>query len=398
MTAAGVRGNTTMRRRASVVLVVITAVGIVLSSLAVWTRATLLSTDHYVQVMTDLVQNEQVVQDISDRIAAQTVVALDVQARVAAVLPDKAGFLAAPLTDRIQTSLSNGIDRILSTDQFQAIWVAANRAFHTQLLAVLRGQSSVANLENGELSIDLFAVVPLAVEQLRTAGVLPADSVLPDLSNLDLTAARQKLGAALGVTIPPDLGKIVLLDAPALQRLQTAVQALDTLVLVLVLLTVIVALAALAISPRRLRTALYLSLTAVMALALVRIATAGASNVLADALAAGGSGAIVGNAITVLLNDYRSWLFLFLIAGAVAAVVAALADRATRSGLVRPSDPQLRTLALVAVGIVVVGAIFGLDWAIFVSAGVAMWAVAHVGSTPDTAPPEPVLEDAAQAA
>src|SRR5215203_2356812 len=119
--------------RLAVALAVVAALCITLAAISTWTRATVLDTERYVAVVTDLGGDERVIGVVSQRLAAQTVVALDIEARVAGVLPPRATFLAPTLTERIEASVARGISRLIASDRAQVIWSEANRRLHTRL-------------------------------------------------------------------------------------------------------------------------------------------------------------------------------------------------------------------------------------------------------------------------
>src|SRR5215203_5755170 len=91
--------------RLAVVLAVVAALCITLAAISTWTRATVFDTERYVAVVTDLGSDARVISVVSQRLASQTMAALDVEARVASVLPPRATFLAPTLTERIEASV-----------------------------------------------------------------------------------------------------------------------------------------------------------------------------------------------------------------------------------------------------------------------------------------------------
>jgi hypothetical protein len=366
----------TSRRRLSTVLLVVAAISLTLASVAVWTRATLLDTDRYVAVVSAVAADEQVIATASQRLAAQTVDALDIAARVEAVLPPRAGFLAAPLTERIEARAAEGLARLLATDQAQQLWAGANRRLHASLVAVVRGESSALALEDGVLTLDLFPVVVTAIGQLQANGVIPADVTLPDLSaEEDLEAARQRLGTALGVALPSDLGKVVVADAPALERVRSVVGLLDALVVWLVILTVVAAVGAVVVSTRRTRTVLWMGLLAVSLLVVVRLIISAATSVLTAQVADAEVGATLGSVLGLLTDDLYAWLAGIMLATAALTIVVWLVRHQPWRGLGRPSQQDTLALVLLVVAGGVIWALLGIEAALLGAIVLACWAL-----------------------
>jgi hypothetical protein len=395
----------TSRRRLSTVLLVVAAISLTLASVAVWTRATLLDTDRYVAVVSAVAADEQVIATASQRLAAQTVDALDIAARVEAVLPPRAGFLAAPLTERIEARAAEGLARLLATDQAQQLWAGANRRLHASLVAVVRGESSALALEDGVLTLDLFPVVVTAIGQLQANGVIPADVTLPDLSaEEDLEAARQRLGTALGVALPSDLGKVVVADAPALERVRSVVGLLDALVVWLVLLAVVAAVGAVVVSTRRTRTVLWMGLLAVSLLVVVRLIITAATSVLTAQVADAEVGATLGSVLGLLTDDLYAWLAGIMLATAALTIVVWLVRHRPWRGLGRPSQQDTLALVLLVVAGGVIWALLGIEAALLGAIVLACWALwstrraDQATGTPAGPIQEPTSPDAASTA
>jgi hypothetical protein len=385
-----------LRRRLSAVLLVIAAVCLTLASVAAWTRSSLLDTDRYVAIVTAVGADEQVIALASDRLATQIVVAVDVQGRVEAALPERAGFLAVPLTERIQAGAARALTRALSSEQFQTVWAGANRRAHTQFVALMRGETSNVTLEGTVLTLDLFPIVVSGIADLQASGVIPAAVPLPDLrTEEDLEAARQRLGTALGVPIPADLGVIQIADSAALARIATVVRVLDAAVFWLLAAAAAAAVGAVVLSLRRARTVVWLGLVSIGLLVVVKVVIGAATGILVDAVQNPEAGATLGSLLGRLQDDLYRWLAAIMLGTALVASVAWLVHIKPWRWA-PPSPEDLRSLALLAVGLGLVWAIVGRDAALLVAlvmAGVSLWAtrrhpsVPMSTSTPSAQPP-----------
>jgi hypothetical protein len=356
----------------AVALAVVAALCFTLAAIATWTRATVFETERYVAVVTDLGADERVITVVSQRLATQTVVALDVEARIAGVLPPRATFLAPTLTERIEASVARGISQLIASDRAQAIWSEANRRLHTRLVAVLRDEAENVTLENGVLTLDLFPLVVSAISELQAQGVIPAEVPLPDLSTeADLEAARERLGTALGVPIPAELGQVAVADTPVLQRLKTAVGTFDALVIWLWIAAAATAVAAVLLAARRARMVLLIALLAIGATAIIRLLIPAGIDVLEGAVADAQRRLMLEAITERLRDDLFVWLAGLLVVLAVVAVGAWIVSHLPWRPWTRPSGDTLRTLAVGVVAGGIVWAIVGRDLTLLAAVAVA---------------------------
>ena len=106
--------------------------------------------------------------------------------------------------------------RIVQSDQFQTLWVSANRTAHAQLVAVLTGKTTagITANSNGEVQLDLSSVSKLVSDKLQSTGISLFSKIPID-----------KIG-----------GTITLFQSKNLYKIRRAVRVLNTLAWVLPLL------------------------------------------------------------------------------------------------------------------------------------------------------------------
>ena len=86
---------------------------------------------------------DKAIQDaVAARVEKALFAAVDVEAEVRNVLPDRAQLLAAPISSGIQTLVSDVIDRLVRSDRFARLWDEANRLAAQQVLSAGAEQSS----------------------------------------------------------------------------------------------------------------------------------------------------------------------------------------------------------------------------------------------------------------
>ncbi|MGB8650778.1 MAG: hypothetical protein WCD35_08965 [Mycobacteriales bacterium] len=265
------RGRT--RRVLVGLLVVVFAVLLPVAVTATWAHRTVLNTSAYVSTVTPIASDPAVTAAVSREVTNQLYDALDPQAIIADALPPKAAFLAGPIATGAKDNVQGAVDKVLRSDQFQQLWVGANRFAHARLVSVLRGDTKVLQTTNGQVVLNL---VPLLNEALKNAqdfasGVVGKPITLPTITSDELpSAACEKISAALDRPLPATCGQIALFPSAKLESAQRAVRWFDGAVLALLVVTPLLAVAALALSRRRRRTLLQLTIGGMLGLVVVR--------------------------------------------------------------------------------------------------------------------------------
>lgn len=313
------------RGRAVAVLVVLTTLATFVSTIAVWAHAVLLNTDRWVATVGPLAEDEDVTDAVAAYLVDQVFLVLNVQTLAEEALPDRADFLAAPLTDAVQGFVTTKTEELLQTDQFHTFWVEANRFAHSQAVRLLRGESGVVAIREGEVTLSLLPMIAVILQKLDDFDLLPDGVTVPDIDRTTPPdEAVAALSDALGRDLPDDFGQIVVFDSDTLAQAQDAVEIFDRLVVGIVVLTVVLAIASIALSPRRRRTILQLGFSVVGALvlsaALVNAATGHVLGLIDDDLDRSAAAAVVSRIIRSLRNVER-WIALIALVAAVAAFV-----------------------------------------------------------------------------
>jgi hypothetical protein len=256
-------------------LVALMCTGVLLSIVGLWAHQVMLNTDRFVATLQPILADPAVVAALSEEVSQDVVTALDVQGRAAAALPERASFLAAPLSAAAESMVRRQVERIAASGALRPVLVQAITFAHMHLVDLLRGGSGALTVSNGDVTLDLTQLVTVALRQVRSTGLVPDDVALPNADpsqTPDVT--RRRLAAALGRPLPDDFGQVVLLQSEQLAQVQRAVQAFDTTVIALPIIALLLAGAALLLSPNRWLTAIGLSaggaLTLLLAILLLR--------------------------------------------------------------------------------------------------------------------------------
>jgi hypothetical protein len=325
-------GSTWQRARGplAVALVVLTCFAFVGSVLSIWTHQQLLDTDNFVSAVDPLVKDPAVVDAVSAYVAGKIVDVLDVQGRVESALPDRAGFLAVPITNQVQTVAQARVAQLMRTGAFQAAWEKTLRFVHSRVVGLLRGDARYLKIQNGALTLDLTLVIADALRYLHSQlpDLVQSKVPIPDLSNLTIPAeARAKLSDALGRPIPDNFAEVTIMRSDQLTTAQRAVQALDALVIILPILTALLLIAALWVSPNRRRTLLQLGIGLALAMLLVLLLIKLVQNQVISAVTTQPGQGVLAPALDALLGGLFQWLTYLLVVGVVVAAGAFFADK-----------------------------------------------------------------------
>lgn len=160
------------RRVAVALLLIVACIFAPLSVLAVWTKNTLLDTDEYVSTVGPLARNEAIIDAAAANITAALVSETDVEAKVKDALPPRADFIAPAVASSLETVVNQLAVKVLSSDQFEAVWERANRRAHDQVVDVLTGNGGkTITTKNGEVAVNLGPVVDRVRKRLDSLGI-----------------------------------------------------------------------------------------------------------------------------------------------------------------------------------------------------------------------------------
>jgi hypothetical protein len=218
-----------------VTLVVIATVIAVLSALTTWVRTQALDTDQWVSVSAELLDEPEVTEALSLYITDQLFTQVDVAGELESLLPEDFSGLAGPIAGALRGPATDGVERILESDRFAALWERANRAAHETMVRILR-------------------------DETRLDSTSTADGTV----TLDLGEVITNVGTTIGIPqaaldrLPDDVGTITIFESDELASVQSAVQLLDFLSWFLFLVVVALYAAAVYLArdrrPRMLRT------------------------------------------------------------------------------------------------------------------------------------------------
>ena len=306
----------------------LTAVALLASTVAVWAERTVLDSDRFTAVVSDVLDDPAVIDPVAAELTDQLLTLIIDTGAVQSALGPLAP--ATPiLVGAVRGTIADRVGDLLRTDTAQDLLAGAVRRAHARTVALLRGDGlgfrvDALSIETGEVRLDLSGLLIAALQGL--GDLLPGDWQLPDIgSGVDqLVAAVED---RFDVDLPDDFGTVVVYDSDALARAEVAVaQAQRGLVLIeraialIVVATVLLAVGAIAVSPHRRRTIVQLGVAVAIAAALAVLVI---GRVL-DALPLVITDPDARQAAAVVVSSFSSGLIrlaqLLLVLGSVAAI------------------------------------------------------------------------------
>ncbi|MGK8506955.1 hypothetical protein ACRS5S_02515 [Nocardia asiatica] len=295
------------RWTAVVILTVLIAALAITTVVSRFVRGEVLDTDRYLGTVAPLGSNPVLQTEVAGTITDEIFVRVDIEGLTAdalAALTDAVPATAnRPRVDRAVEGLAPVItqqardfvdDTVLSfvrSDQFEDLWLQANRAAHTALVAVATGHvgpESVTVDENGTVTLSLATVIENVKARLLDRGFAFAEK------------------------IPAIDKQFVLFRSPELVRAQQAVNRLDKASAVLPWVTIAAAVAAIAAAPpgrrRRALALVGLALTIgmlILAMALLVARALYLDRIPADVLAPAAATVIVDTVLVPLRTALR---------------------------------------------------------------------------------------------
>jgi hypothetical protein len=231
-TESNAKGAPEVRRghpRWALALIILGAILTFAAIFSIWVNRQALNTDNWVDTSTRLIQHEEVRDQLSDYLANQLVANADIAAELEAALPPRLKPLATAAAGGLQQLAPQVAERIFATAKFEQLWEAANRKAHESLLTVLNGGEGAVSTENGEVKLELGAVLAQIGEG---SGV----------------------GAELVSKLPPEAGEITILKSDELSLAQDVANLLRKLPVFLTLAALLCFGLAVFLSPRRRET------------------------------------------------------------------------------------------------------------------------------------------------
>jgi putative oligomerization/nucleic acid binding protein len=200
------------RRRTVRALIVLGSVLAFLSVFGIWIERQALNTEDWVNTSGRLLQNATIREELADYLVNQLYENVDVKKEFEKILPGETKEFAGAAAGGVRQFAGQGAEKVLETSTAQELWEEANRSAHEQLLAVLENKKEAVSTEEGNVKLNLGAM----------------------LTNL---ASQIGIGESLAEKLPEDAAQIEILKSDQLKTAQNIAVAIKGLALVLSILT-----------------------------------------------------------------------------------------------------------------------------------------------------------------
>jgi hypothetical protein len=243
-----------LRRAGLVLLLVLGCVLAAASAAAIWTRATVLNTDRYVNTMAPIARSPAVQNTVAQKLNTAIASKVDFNALAREVLPDRADILAPAIESGVESAIQSRINDFVHSPRFLQLWDNANRRAHERVVGLLTtGKSGRLALQGNTVYLDLSSAVARVKEGLRQRGWTRIADAIPPTVN----------------------GQIALLSSGSFERARSGIHRLERLSILLPILSVLCLIGHVLLSESKrrgvMRVALGLTFTGLLLLAAIGI-------------------------------------------------------------------------------------------------------------------------------
>jgi hypothetical protein len=186
---------------------IITSVVLLAALLLVrWLDTRVLNTDNWVSTVSSLPKDPVVSKALGTYMVANIISQEDATAKIKDALPPKAGFLAGPIYDQLNTRATRLSTRFIASDQFQSIWISANQLAVSRLLDSARaGPAADSSNQPTKLQLGLQSLR----QKLVTSEKLQAVANKKDNSGISVNLKAKKETFGTFVRLADSLNRVL---------------------------------------------------------------------------------------------------------------------------------------------------------------------------------------------
>jgi hypothetical protein len=167
-------------RKAALALIVAASVLAFFAIFAVWANRQVLNTNNFTDSSTKLLRNDEIRAQVAGFLADEIFTNVDVAGELRASFPPRLAPLAGEAAGALQQLAPTAVDRLLQRPRVETLWKEANRRAHRRFLQVVNGGGTAVSTQNGDVTLDLKAILAQAQQRFglggRLAQKLPADA------------------------------------------------------------------------------------------------------------------------------------------------------------------------------------------------------------------------------
>jgi hypothetical protein len=149
-----------MRHRVKVrILVILASFLAFLAIFTSWIDRQALDTNQWVDTSGRMLEDKEISDALATYAVDQLYANVNVAANLKKRLPDDLQPVAAPAAAGIREFATRAAQQAFQSPRVQNLWADANRAAHTQLVSILKGNNEVVSSQNGKVVLDLRPIV-----------------------------------------------------------------------------------------------------------------------------------------------------------------------------------------------------------------------------------------------
>jgi len=168
------------RRIAVAGVLVLAVVTLLVAVLSTWVKRQALDTNNWTNTSSRILESKNVQATLGAYLVDQLFTNVDVAATLRSELPTQFQGLAGPAAGGLRQVADRAAPQLLARPRVQNAWRLANENAHKQFLRILNGGGPVVSTANGEVVLDLHALVTQLAGNIgigdRVSGALPADA------------------------------------------------------------------------------------------------------------------------------------------------------------------------------------------------------------------------------
>jgi hypothetical protein len=203
---SGGEGNAkTGRRTLPIILIVLATIVGVTSVSALWAKRQLLETETWSTTSEELIQNAEIQDAVSTFIVTAIYDNVDVEAVLAERLPTQLAPLAGPVAGALRSAADDVALKALEQPRVQGLWVEANAAAQSKLIALIEDEGEFASTTGGVVTLDLKSLLESVTAQLGLGADLVA-KLPPEATSIEVMKSSELDAAQKGVNLLQTVG------------------------------------------------------------------------------------------------------------------------------------------------------------------------------------------------
>jgi hypothetical protein len=168
------------RRIAVAGVLVLAVVTLLVAVLSTWVKRQALDTNNWTNTSSRILESKNVQATLGAYLVDQLFTNVDVAGTLRSELPTQFQGLAGPAAGGLRQVADRAAPQLLARPRVQNAWRLANENAHKQFLRIINGGGPVVSTANGEVVLDLHALVTQLAGNIgigdRVSGALPADA------------------------------------------------------------------------------------------------------------------------------------------------------------------------------------------------------------------------------